>query len=105
MTTTTTTSPFQKGDLVMIRTYSAGVHFGTLESHNNQEVMLTNAHRVHYWENACSLSQLSQAGSGSKSGNNRISVSVPKILLTQTIEIIDMTEEAFKNLTEKLWKS
>lgn len=94
----------KKGKLVMIRTYSAGVHFGELVSRKGKEVVLKNAHRVHYWVNACSLSQLSQQGSQNKNADNRISVAVPEITLTEAIEIITMSEESFENLTAILWK-
>lgn len=91
-------------NLVMIRTYSAGVHFGELVSREGKEVVLKNAHRVHYWTNACSLSQLAMQGSQNKNASNQISMAVPTIILTEAIEIIPMTEEAFKNLTAVIWK-
>lgn len=92
------------GKLVMVRTYSAGVHFGTLKSKDRDEVVLNNSHRVHYWVNACSLSQLANQGSQNKNSENRISVAVDQILLTNVIEIIEMKKEAFDNLTSVLWK-
>lgn len=91
-------------NLVMIRTYSAGVHFGELVKREGKEVMLKNAHRVFYWTNACSLSQLAMQGSQNKNTENKISISVPEIILTEAIEIIPMTEESFKNLTAVIWK-
>lgn len=95
----------KKEKLVMIRTYSAGVHFGELVSRKGKEVVLKNAHRVHYWNNACSLSQLAMEGSKNVEGSgNRISMAVDTITLTEAIEIIDMREEAFKNLTSFIWK-
>lgn len=91
-------------NIVMIRTYSAGVHFGELVSREGKEVVLKNAHRVFYWTNACSLSQLAIQGSQNKNTENKISVAVPEITLTEAIEIIPMTEESFKNLTAVIWK-
>jgi hypothetical protein len=91
------------GKKVLVRTYSAGVHFGTLKSKDGKETVLTTAHRVHYWVNACSLSQLAtQAMQGATGG--RISVSVPEILLTETIEIIPITDKVFESLTAVIWK-
>jgi hypothetical protein len=92
------------GRLVMVRTYSAGVHFGTLKERNGKELVLTNAHRVHYWTNACSLSQLAIEGSKDKNSENRISMAVPEILLTEAIEVIPMPQETFTSLTSHLWK-
>lgn len=91
-------------NVVMVRTCSAGVHFGELVSREGKEVILKNAHRVFYWTNACSLSQLAIQGSQNKNADNKISMAVPSIILTEAIEIISMTEEAFKNLTSILWK-
>ena len=52
------------GKVVMVRTYSAGVHFGELVEKVGQEAILKNARRVWYWAKACSLSQLAMEGSG-----------------------------------------
>lgn len=93
------------GKKCMIRTYSAGVHFGEITSHNAKEVELKNAYRVHYWDGACSLSQLAVDGSKER-GNCRISVPVNEIYLSEAIEIIPMTDIAYQNLTSgDLWKS
>lgn len=89
---------------VMVRTYSAGVHFGTLIKKDGKEVLLGNAHRVFYWNNACSLSQLAVEGSKEKNVDNKISMAVDKILLTEAIEIILMTALAYDNLKEVIWK-
>lgn len=91
-------------NIVMIRTTSAGVHFGELVERTGKEVVLKNAHRVFYWSNACSLSQLAIEGTGSKNKDNKVTIAVPSIILTEAIEIIPMTELAYKNLTEVIWK-
>lgn len=91
-------------NIVMVRTYSAGVHFGELVSREGKEVVLKNAHRVFYWTNACSLSQLAIQGSQNKNTENKISMAVPEIFLTEAIEIIPMTKESFDNLTAVIWK-
>jgi hypothetical protein len=93
------------GKVCMIRTYSAGVHFGELVSHSGKEVVLKDAQRVHYWDGACSLSQLATEGS-KKREDCRISVAVSEIVLTEAIEIIPMSEEASENLKNgTIWKS
>lgn len=88
--------------LVMIRTYSAGVHFGRLVSRKGKEVKLKDAHRVFYWANACTLSQLSVDGSTDPS--NKISMGVEEIILTEAIEVIKMSQVAFDSLTRNIWK-
>jgi len=84
-------------ECVMIRTYSAGVHFGYLKRRDGKEVELVNAKRVFYWDGACSLSQLAVDGS-QKSENCKISIAVDSIILTETIEIIPMTQDSITNL-------
>lgn len=91
-------------NIVMVRTYSAGVHFGELVERNGKEIHLKNAHRVFYWVNACSLSQLAIQGSQNKNTENKISMAVPEIILTEAIEIIPMTKESFDNLVAVIWK-
>ena len=47
---------------VLVRTYSAGVHFGYLEKKEGKEVMLRKTRRVYYWSGAASLSQMAIDG-------------------------------------------
>jgi len=98
-------SPPIKGlKLVMIRTYSAGVHFGYLKSHKDKQVELVNARRVWYWSGACSLSQLAMEGS-KKPTECKISMEVPSIILTEAIEIIPIAEAGKTNLNSiAVWK-
>ena len=91
------------GKKVLVRTYSAGVHFGTLEQREGKEVILTDAHRVYYWKGAATLSQLANEGVGDVE-ESKISMAVKKIILTEAIEIIHLKSKAFKILTQKLWK-
>jgi hypothetical protein len=80
-------------EYVIVRTESAGVFAGTIESRNGQEVVLTNARRLWYWEGAASLSELAVCGVA-KPLSCKFPVAVPRVLLTQAIEILDVTEEA-----------
>jgi len=91
--------------LVLIRTYSAGVHFGTLKEHDREtnHVTLTNAKRIYQWSGACSLSQV--AIDGVDVGNSKISIAVPEITLGRAIEIIPMSAKAATQLFEsEEWK-
>lgn len=82
------------GKYCVIRTYSAGVHIGTVESVNGREVILKNARRIWKWHGAFTLSEVSLNGLDSE--NSRISETVKEILLTEAIEIIPATEKAIK---------
>ena len=82
---------------VIIRTYSAGVHFGDLFAKDGKEVTLKNARRIWYWEGAASLSQMAVSGV-SLPNKCKFSVVVPEITLTEAIEIIPCTKEASENI-------
>lgn len=92
------------GKTCMFRTYSAGVHFGELVEKEGQTCLLKNAQRIHYWVEACSLSQLAMEGSKNFSGC-RIAMPVDEIVLEQVIEIIPMPESTVKAFrAAKIWK-
>ena len=78
---------------VIVRTYSAGVFAGEIESKNGKEVVLTNARRLWYWSGAASLSQMAVAGT-SKPEDCKFPVAVPRVELLQAIEILDVSAEA-----------
>jgi hypothetical protein len=84
---------------VIIRTYSAGVHFGIIERREGKEVELRDARRIWYWEGAASLSQMAVNGV-SKPKSCKFSVITPVIILTEAIEIIPCTEQAAKCILE-----
>lgn len=95
------------GQVVLIRSYASGVHFGTLERVDDllsgAAVKLQNARRIHYWEGAASLSQISQDGVNTKS--SRIAMELPQFYCTQVIECIPLTESAIENLKfAPVWK-
>jgi len=90
---------------VIVRTYSAGVFAGYLQSRDGKEVKLRNARRLWYWDGAASLSQLAVDGV-SKPQNCKFPCTVESIELTEAIEIIPCTEIARKSINEvKIWKS
>jgi len=90
---------------VIVRTYSAGVFAGTLVSRNGKEVTLTDARRLWYWAGAASLSQLAVSGT-SKPKECKFPVAVANIVLTEAIEIIDVTSEAEKSIKDvPVWKA
>ena len=85
-------------DYKMVRTYSAGVFFGIIESRNGQEIVMRNARRVWYWKGAASLSQLSVDGTSDPS-SCKFPVAVDRVELLQVIEILDITDKALKSLS------
>lgn len=82
---------------VIVRTYSAGVFAGYIESKDGQEVVMTNARRLWFWDGASSLSQLAIDGT-CRPEKCKFPCEVDRILLTQVIEIINTTEKAEKSI-------
>lgn len=88
----------------IVRTYSAGVFAGYVESRNGQEVVMREARRLWYWDGAASLSQLSIDGV-SKPQNCKFPEAVDRVELLQVIEIIDATEKCKKSIESvSVWK-
>ena len=83
------------GEFVIVRTYSAGVHTGYLEESNGTAVVLRDSRRIYSWNEAFTLNEIAVNGCGETS---RISQPVPKILLTQAVEVIPCSETAKANL-------
>lgn len=84
---------------VCVRTYSAGVHCGYLKERDGKEVELVNARRIWKWSGAFTLSELAVNGV-EKPDECKFSCIVPRIYLTEAIEIIPMTDKAKKSIKE-----
>ena len=94
--------------MVMVRTYSAGVHYGYLAEEKDvpagTKVKLLNARRVYQWSGAATLSQLSQEGT-KKPKDCKFPQEVPEISGLIAIEILPMTEQAIESLNNVgIWK-
>lgn len=89
------------GEFVIVRTYSAGVHVGTLAECSGTAVVLTDARRLWRWRGANTLSEVAVRGVDDE--YSRISEPVPSILLTQAIEVIPCSPEAKANLSRSRW--
>ena len=86
---------------VIVRTYSAGVHFGYLVLRDGKEVVLERARRIWSWKGANSLNEI--ATTGLDKDGSRVSAPVPTITLTEAIEIIDMVPTAVECLESSTW--
>ena len=82
---------------VIVRTYSAGVFAGYLDGRKGKEAVLLNARRIWYWAGAASLSQLAVDGT-SKPDECKFPVEVPRVELTEVIEVLDVSEKARKSI-------
>ncbi len=92
----------RSAQFVLVRTYSAGVHCGTLVSQDGQAVVLSDARRIWRWKGANTLHELSLRGAH-LTETTRISEPVPTITLTQAIEVIPCAPEAVANLSQSRW--
>ena len=81
----------------MVRTYSAGVFFGIVESREGKEVVLRKARRVWRWSGAAELCDLATNGT-SNPDECKFPCEVDKVILTEVIEIIPITKKAIESL-------
>jgi hypothetical protein len=83
----------------IIRTYSAGIHFGIVQSVTDMEVYLKNSYRIWKWTSG-GLSISALANEGIKGGRLNFT---GEILLTNSIEIIPVSkkfEESYSEFVE-----
>jgi hypothetical protein len=85
---------------VIVRTYSAGVHFGYLLSQKGKEVRMERSRRIWKWFGAWTLSEVATVGIDKL----RSKVAAPvTITLTEAIEVIDCTPEATASIEGATW--
>ena len=85
------------GQKVIIRTYSAGVWFGTLSEKAGNEVILNDARRMWYWKAKQSISLSAVAIHGIDEGASKIVEPVASVWL-EAIEIIPCSDDALKSI-------
>jgi len=86
---------FAKGEYVIVRTYSAGVHMGKLEAKNSTEVILSDTRRMRYFKNLDDGDSLSHIALSGIHPDSKLTAAIPAILL-QWIEIIPIQPDALK---------
>ena len=87
----------EQSEYKLVRTYSAGVFFAKIESRNGKEGVLIDARRIWYWKGAASLSELAMKGTNDPI-NCKFPIAVNKIIVTEIIEILDVTLAAEKSM-------
>lgn len=85
------------GKKVIIRTYSAGVWFGTLSEKAKNEVILTQARRMYKWWAAQSITLSACAKFGINQDRSKIVEAIPYVWL-EAIEIIPCTDIAIESI-------
>ena len=96
------------GKKVIIRSYGAGVFFGTLNEVEIQGdkfiVELLNDRKLYYWDGACAVQEIADKGT-LKARNCKFTVTVASQVISSVLEIIPCTEIAIKVIEGvKEWK-
>lgn len=81
----------------IVRTYSAGVFAGYIQSKKGKEVVMVNVRKLWYWDGAASLAELAVKGV-SKPATCKFPIEVERIELTEAIEILDCTKVAQESI-------
>ena len=89
-----------KNPAVIVRTRSAGVHFGYVIDRDGSEIHLERSRRIWSWKGANTLSEI--ATDGINIASSRVASPV-SIILPDAIEIITCTDKAVANLEAAKW--
>ena len=85
----------------LVRSYDAGVYFGTVTKVDGETVRIENVRNIWRWNGASCLSQI--ANDGIKNG--RVSPVVSSMVLNRCCQIIPCTDKAIANLEKfSVWK-
>ena len=85
---------------VLVRSYDAGVYFGTLVAVEGDTCKLENARNIWHWTGAACLLQIANDGiSGDK-----VSPAVNSIIINRVCQIIPLSDKAIANLeAQPVW--
>jgi hypothetical protein len=88
----------------LIRCDRSGVFAGYIKKLDGKTVIILQARRIFYWSGAASLSQLAIDGT-SKPSECKFPEAVSEIMVTDCIEILNVTDKAKKSIDGvKVWK-
>lgn len=85
-------------EVVMVRSADAGVFYGNLVKREGDEVTLTNARRVYYWNGAATLSELATKGTSRPKDCKFPAPTAGEHLILGVCEVIPITTEALASL-------
>lgn len=88
------------GKKVLVRSYGAGVYFGTLEKLEGETAKLTNVRNIWHWTGASCLSQIANEGVT----GDKIGPVVPSMVLNRVAQVMPLSDKAIENLEgQKVW--
>lgn len=85
------------GKKVLVRSYDAGVYFGTLEEMDGDKVRMSNVRNIWHWTGASCLSQIANDGIT----GDKVSCVVSSMVLTRVCQIMHLTQKAIDNLEKQ----
>ncbi len=89
-----------KGKKVLIRSYDAGVFFGTLEDFEDGIVRMSDVRNIWHWTGASCLSQIANDGIN----GDKVSPVVSSMVITEVSQIMLLTDKAIENLeNQPIW--
>lgn len=87
----------------IVRADRAGVFFGQIKSKTPDSVVMTDVRKIHYWDGAAAVEQISQ--DGVNQSQSRLTVTIREMEIAGPIQVIPCTEKAVTNLKGcKEWK-
>ena len=81
----------------IVRAKDAGVFYGTIKVRNGNEVTMTNARCLWYWDGAASLMQLAKEGV-SRPRNCKFTVTLDSVEVFNVIEVLPCTDQAVESI-------
>jgi hypothetical protein len=82
------------GEKCIVRTYSAGVYFGTVSRLNGRKAIVTNARRLWKYHASNGIELCAVAKHGIDQSKSRISEEVERVLLLEVIEVIPCSKKS-----------
>ena len=94
----------KNNQMYVVRCEQAGVFFGQIKERKGDEVTMTNARKLWYWDGACAVEQLAVDGT-KKPDDCKFTVTVSEMVLTGVIQILACTDKAAESLAAvREWK-
>ena len=89
------------GKKCIVRSYDAGVYYGTVAEVNGETVKMEDVRNIWYWEGANCLSDVAANGVGEDSKVSRV---ISSMVFNRCCQIIPCADAAIKNLDKQsIW--
>ena len=82
------------GKKMLVRSYEAGVYFGTLEEMEGETVKMSNVRNIWHWTGASCLSQIANDGIT----GDKVSPVVSSMVINRVCQIMPLSDKAIANL-------